>query len=394
MPEPGAEASASSPADESPGPTRPPHGEDGDETAGILREARASDDLRRALNAHAIVAVTDRAGRILEVNDRFCEISKYSRDELLGQDHRVLNSGYHSRDFFRDLWTTISAGEIWRGEIRNRAKDGTFYWVETTIVPFRSPTGSIRRFVALRTDITEAKRADDALWASREELRQLNGRLIQGREDERTHLSREVHDGLGQILTGLKMDLRWIEKRLVGTPTPEQLEGVRSRLGECKELIDGAIGRVQAIATELRPGSLDALGLPDAIREEVRRFQERTGLVFRLSLDHPQTRLPTAASTALFRIFQELLTNIARHARATEVTVRLAHDTGADVLEVQDNGVGFPPSVLSRRTSLGLLGIKERAAALGGDVEFRSAPAAGARVSIRIPRPSRTEPPA
>jgi signal transduction histidine kinase len=220
--------------------------------------------------------------------------------------------------------------------------------------------------------------------ASSEQLRKLAARLLSVREEERTRIAREIHDELGQLLTAVKMDLAWLAGRL-----PRRNVQMHERIRSTLELADSINQSVRRISTDLRPGILD-LGLAAAVEWQVQEFQARTGIQCKLRLLTQEVFAPDV-STALFRILQETLTNVARHAKATRVEVVKQKERDRLVLRIRDNGRGFDPEDPSISKSLGLLGMRERAAILGGQVSVSSAPGKGTSVTAWIPLPSPEE---
>jgi len=231
----------------------------------------------------------------------------------------------------------------------------------------------------------ELSRKTAALADSEQKLRALASHLISVREEERAHIAREIHDELGQVLTGLKMEVAWLAKHLHEDQKP-LFEKTRS-MGQ---LIDSTVQTVRKISAGLRPEVLDEMGLVAAIGWQAKEFQKRTGIRCRLKLPEEVASLERELSTTVFRVFQEILTNVARHSRATRVDIDMKNDGRSLVLEVADNGVGIADGEHNGRRSLGLLGMQERALRVGGEVSIGSAPGHGTKVVVTIPaaRPS------
>ncbi len=264
--------------------------------------------------------------------------------------------------------------------------DGTRIIVIVNVAPLRNERGELVGAVNCFQDITDRKKAEEALRNSYVQLRALSARLRSVREEEATRIAREIHDELGQRLTGLKMDLQRAERKLEKLASSPQVNSLIDTLVSATELTDGITTSVQEIAVNLRPGVLDKLGLGAALRYEARRFQERTGTSCVVSLPGTEPKLPAKVSTALFRIFQECLTNIARHACATKVEAALMLEDGMVTLRVHDNGRGITEAQINNPESLGLLGMKERAALLGGDILFERGREGGTVVTVHIPQ--------
>jgi PAS domain S-box-containing protein len=484
-----------------------------------------------ALDQHAIVAVTDVRGTITYVNNPFCAISQYSGDELLGQNYRMLNAGTHPKEFFEAMYRTIACGKVWKGDICNCAKDGSLYWVSTTIVPYLDDSGKPSRYVAICADVTERKQAEAELqkrntqlsnaeqvlrasqnqlqlalkggdlgfwdwnvasgkffandrwysmlglhpksavstrdlWRSlvhpddisqmdhllkttimnpagadfalelrvmhssghyiwvlnkgavfertgdghplrvvgthmditeaklaalktqedqkvlqenQRQLQDLSRRVLAAQETERRRVAHELHDELGQALTAIKINLLLQQRSNAQPPSRLDVENIR--------IVEDALQQVRTLALALRPAMLDDLGLPAALAWLAESISVNREVVvnFHCAMEHE--RLASEVETACFRIVQETLTNIRRHAGAKKVDIDLVCVADQLILTVTDDGVGFDPIAkngqINPQFSLGLLGIKERALSIGGSVTFRTAPGQGCTVQLR-----------
>lgn len=246
---------------------------------------------------------------------------------------------------------------------------------------------TVNGVVAVAADVTDITRKEADLRESREQLRQLANRLETVREEERARIAREVHDVLGQAMTGLRMDIGWLAQSL----GPEQANLFR-RTESMGSLITDTIKNIRRIATDLRPGILDDLGLAAAIQWQARDFENRTDIAFMVSDETESLALDREQSTAVFRIFQEILTNVARHARATAVDILLRERHGRFEMRVADDGIGIKDEDIAAGVSLGLLGIKERVAPWGGEVTIEGREGQGTTVNVSIPIAGRKRP--
>jgi signal transduction histidine kinase len=259
-----------------------------------------------------------------------------------------------------------------------RRADGTPMLIEGDYVCLYDESGMLTGHFGIQRDITERRANEEALRRSRQELRDLADRLQAVREEERTRIARELHDELGQALTGLKLDLAWVRGRLPQADLAERLQTLMNR-------VDGTVDAVRRIATELRPGVLDLLGLVAAIEWQAQEFGRRTGIETSLELDADQSPLDDTRATTVFRILQEALTNVARHAGASRVRIGFSRSREQLRLQVADNGRGITAAELAGRRSLGLVGIRERAIACGGLLEITGRQGQGTVVDLRIP---------
>ena len=337
-------------------------------------------DTTFALDQAAIVAVTDVKGRIMSVNDKFVEISGYSREELIGQDHRLINSSYHSKEFIRNLWQTIANGRIWRGELRNRAKNGSYYWVDTTIVPFLDERGKPYQYMAIRYDITDRKRS--------EELLREQGALARLGE-----MAAVVAHEVKNPLAGIRGALQVIGGRLPEQSRDRAIIGdVVVRLDALNEIVHDLL--VFARPRELRLGPVSVAELLEGTAALLKKDPAYAGVDVSITGDKPTI---AADPEQLKTVFLNLLLNAAQASgTGGDVRVAVAQTNGLCRVSIADQGPGIPaeirPKIFEpffttkhRGTGLGLPTAKRVVEAHRGSIEFESPPAGGTVVTVTLP---------
>jgi PAS domain S-box-containing protein len=325
-------------------------------------------DFKRALDAAAIVATTDVKGRITYVNDQFVEISGYSRDELLGQDHRIVNSGYHSEEFIRGLWRTIASGEVWHGELRNRAKDGHFYWVETTIVPFLNERGVPYQYIAIRADITAVKAAEEQL-AQQAALARV-GQLA-------AVVAHEVRNPLAGIKGAVQV---LMSRRRPDDPEQAVMHDIVSRIDSLADLINDLM-----LFARPRQPRLAATDLRTVVDEAVTLVRRDP------SVGETRVVIEGAGGSALVdaemvrATVLNLLLNAAQAMNGRgEITVRIASRDGTARIDVQDSGPGIPIE-LRERVLEPFFTTKSRGGGLGLPIASRTADLHGGTLALAFP---------
>lgn len=380
-----------------------------DSLAIALSQRRAEETLRESERfAHATIdslsahlCVLDETGTVLAVNRAWRD---FARANSPTPDNTHLGESYLKTC---DAVTGVEAGDAQefaagiRAVLSGRRDDFRMEYRCDSPSERRWFIGRVTRFggegptrlAVVHTNITERKQAEDELRRSHQQLRALAARVEAVREEERTRVAREIHDVLAQELTRLKMDIVWLKRRLAPPLDPDQQKAVGERLAVMTTVTDTAIQTVQKIATELRPVVLDSLGLCAAVEWQARDFQARTGIVCVATVPERDLAVDRNRSTAMFRVMQEGLTNVLRHARATRVEVILSAEEDQLILRLQDNGCGIPPEKLQDPRSIGLVGMRERALLLEGHFEIRSQPGAGATLEMTLPLPRNEKPP-
>lgn len=318
-----------------------------------------------AVNTGSIVSITDLDGTILYVNRLFCNISKYSQHELIGRNHNILNSEFHDELFFAHLWKTIKKGKIWRGEVKNKAKDGTFCWLDTVISPVLNEKDQIIQFISIRNDITTNKLNEESLITTVNELKQTenllyhaNKELIKIEEKERSRISFEIHDGLMQTLATIKLHL--------------DVAKTTKQFKELDFLIEAAIVETREIINNLYPKDFFNLGLMNSLKLLFQKLNPNIQIHYHINFENEIDfdAISQFKQFNIYRLLQECLNNTLKHSNATEIRINFSWDKKYLYISYFENGTGISIEILNKKTSL--IALKRRLNVIPGEFSIET----------------------
>ena len=334
-------------------------------------------------NSIEAIVFTNLAKKVIYLNNSFEKLFGYSKEELMGKSVEMIYPEELNKDQLMRLQGNTDGS--WAGELTGRRKNGTLFPVLVSSSRIIDERGNIIARMYSHRDITEHKQAEENMLAYTEQLRSLSDHLQTIREEERLLLAREIHDGFGASLTGLKMELMILKRSILECLGKDENDKITEKTQYMSEMIDNTISLMRKLATELRPEILDELGLVEAIKWYIKESEKRSEIKYRVTVYPSNINIDTKLATTLFRIFQELLTNIIRHSKATEVTVFLKEQKNTISLLVRDNGIGIRDEEIKSKKSLGILGMQERAMIFGGKLEIEGIDGEGTTVRVEIP---------
>jgi PAS domain S-box-containing protein len=372
-------------------------------------------DYKHALDESCIVAITDQKGVIKYVNDNFCKISKYSAQELLGQDHRIINSGYHSKEFIRNLWVTIANGKIWRGELKNRAKDGSFYWVDTTIVPFLNGKGKPYQYLAIRADITPKKLAEEQILRNNEELeRKIKERTLEltaalEREKELNEMksrfvsiaSHEFRTPLSAILSSTSLIEHYLTPELA-EKRHKHIDRVKSSVKNLTEILNDflSLEKLEQGKVEVSSEDFNLRAFIEDVIDEIEGMLKRKSQKVKFAYDGPEE--VHQDKKLLRNVLLNLLSNAVKYSlEEKEIEVSAKVKEGKVIISIKDEGIGIPAEAQKdlfttffrarnaatiQGTGLGLNIVKRYVELMDGIIHFTSKEHKGSTFTVEFPQ--------
>jgi PAS domain S-box-containing protein len=327
------------------------------------------------------VVVTTPYQTILSVNKAFLEMTGFTREELVGKTCGLLQGPLTDAQSRAQIREAITQNQEFQGEIVNYRKDGAWFWNDLSISPVRDELGVVTNFIGVMRDVTNRKQAEDEQRVQLRQLQSLSRRVLEVQESERRRLARELHDELGQSLTAIKINLQANNRHHLTQSADVNAESIR--------IVENTLAQVRTLALALRPSMLDDLGLVPALQWIVEQNAARGQIQIDLQCALPEVRLCTEIETACFRIVQEALTNILRHAQCKRVDIQLYESEGTVELDISDDGRGFDVRAMMALStaggSMGVQGMQERAVLVGGNLQVESIPGSGSNLHMQCP---------